>query len=168
MSGRGFAGGGGGGGGGGGRGRGGVQPSVYAVGADGMLRWVREQDNDIEAEPAAKFVPANARLAGLAVSNNVIYAATEDNCGGNPNGLYALDVSMAEDAPHPAKSVASFLTNGSGFAGDASVAVGTDGTVFGQVAQGNGSVAGRYNDTVLAMSEKTLEVKDYFTRPGLA
>jgi hypothetical protein len=158
--------GGGGGGGGGGRGRGGVQPSVYAVGADGMLRWVREQDNNIEAEPAAKFVPANARLAGLAVSNNVIYAATEDNCGGNPNGLYALDMSMAEGAPHPKKEVASFMTNGTGFAGNASVAVGADGTVFGQVAEGNGSVAGKYDDTVLALREKTLEVKDYFTPSG--
>jgi hypothetical protein len=158
--------GGGGGGGGGGRGRGGVQPSVYAVGADGTLRWVREQDNDIEAEPAAKFVPANARLAGLAVSNNTIYAATEDSCGGNPNGLYALDISMAEGAPHPKKEVASFMTNGPGFAGDASVAIGADGTVFGQVAEGNGSVAGKYDDTVLALSEKTLEVKDYFTPSG--
>jgi len=159
-------GGGGGGGGGGARVRAAVQPSGYAVGADGMLRWVREQDNNIDAEPAAKFVPANARVAGLAVSDNTIYAATEDNCGGNPNGLYAMDISAPEGGAHPTKTVASFMTNGTGFAGDASVAVDADGTVFGQVADGNGSVAGKYNDSVLALSEKTLEVKDYFTPSG--
>ena len=159
----------GGGGGGGGGGRGiprGPQPSVYAIGSDGWLRWVREQDGDIAVEPSAKFVPANSRISALAVANSVIYGATEDDCGGNPNALYAMNISLPEAGPTPLKTVASFPTNGAGFAGSAGVAIGTGGTVFGQVADGNGSTAGKYSDTVLALDGKTLAVKDYFTPAG--
>src|SRR6185312_12649870 len=129
----------------------GPQPSVYALGSDGWLRWVREQDGDTAVEPAAKFVPANSNVSGLAVANSTVYAATQNECGG-PNALYAMDISVpAEGADTPPKTVKSLPTNGTGFAGTGGVAIGADGTVFGQVADGNGSVAGKYSDTVLAM-----------------
>ncbi len=157
------------GGGGGGGARGippGPQPSVYAVGSDGWLRWVREQDGDIAVEPPAKFLPANSRVSALAVNSGVIYAATQGDCGGNPNALYAINIALGDDGKTPLKTIASLPTNGTGFAGSAGVAVGPDGTVFGQVADGNGTVAGKYSDTVLALDPKTLAVKDYFTPAG--
>src|SRR6185503_2935634 len=136
------------------------------LGGDGWLRWVREQDGDIAVEPAAKFVPANSNVSGLAVANSTVYAATQNECGG-PNALYAMDISVpAEGADTPPKTVKSLPTNGTGFAGTGGVAIGADGTVFGQVADGNGSVAGKYSDTVLAMDGQTLAVKDYFTPNG--
>ncbi len=156
----------GGGGGGGGGARGippGPQPSVYAVGSDGWLRWVREQDGDVQVEPPAKFVPANSRVSALAVDGGVIYAATQGDCGGNPNALYAINIALGPDGKTPLKTVVSLPTNGGGFAGSAGIAVGTTGTVYGQVPHGNGSVAGSYRDTVLALDAKTLAVKDYFT-----
>lgn len=160
--------GGGGGGGGGGRG---VQPSVYAVGPDGMLQWVREQDGDLTAEAAAKFIPANARVGSLAVSNNVVYTTTSHSCGGNPNALYAMDIAPAGPAGSPGpqklnKTVASFQTGGTGFAGSAGVAIGSNDVVYGQVTDGNAPVAGKLSDTVLALDGKTLAVKDYFTPAG--
>lgn len=144
----------------------GPQPSVYALGSDGWLRWVREQDGDTAVEPAAKFVPANSNVSGLAVDNSVVYAATQNDCGG-PNALYAMDIAVpAEGADTPPKTVKSLPTNGTGFAGTGGIAVGNDGTLFGQVADGSGSVAGKYSDTVLAIDGKTLAVKDYFTPNG--
>lgn len=145
----------GGGGGGGGRGGG---ADVWAVGADGSLQTLREQDGNNKATAPVKFLPANSRVSDLNIVNNVVYAATENECGGNPNALYAIDLAT------PEKKVTSFPTNGSGFAGSAGVAVGTDGsTVYGLIPEGQGSVAGKYANTVVALEAKDLSVKDYFT-----
>lgn len=149
-----------GGGGGGGGGRGGA-PYVWAVGADGKLQTLREQDGDSKATAPVKFLPANARASDLNVSNNVVYAATQYECGGSPNALYAIDLST------PDKTVVSFPTNGSGFAGSGGVAIGTDGdTVYGLIPDGQGSVAGKYSNTVVALEPKSLAMKDYFTPSG--
>ena len=147
---------------GGGRGRG-VGANVWAVSADGKLQTLREQDGDNKATPAVPFLPANARSSDLNLGNNVLYAATQYGCGGNPNALYAIDLAT------PDKTVVSFPTNGSGFAGSAGVAISTDGTtVYGLIPDGQGSVAGKYGNTVVALDPHNLEVKDYFTPPGAA
>jgi len=149
-----------GGGGGGGRGGGAF---VWAVGADGNLQTLRQQDGDNKSTAPVKFLPANSRVSDLNVVNNVVYAATENECGGNANALYAIDVST------PEKKVTSFPTNGSGFAGSAGVAVASDGsTVYGLIPDGQGSVAGKYSNTVVALDAKDLAVKDYFTPSGAA
>ena len=163
-------GGGGGGGGGGGRG-----PAVFwAVSSDGYLRTLRQQDGDAQWIPPAKFVPAGARVSGLNVNSNTIYASTVYGCGGNPNGLYAAEFTPPQLPPTPGQpvvkpaefQVARFLTNGSGFAGSGGTAISGDGTVYGQVADGRGDVAGAYDDTVLELNPKDLSVKDYFTPAG--
>ena len=159
--------GGGGVGGGGGGARGGsgpgVGPHVVAVGADGNLQFVRHQDGDNKATAPVRFLPANSRVSDLALSNNVVYAATQAECGGNPNALYAINLAV------PEKTVASFPTNGSGFAGSAGVAVATDGrAVYGLIPDGQGPVAGKYNNTVVALEPRSLAVKDYFTPSGAA
>ena len=150
--------------GGAGRGGGGGQASaVWAVGADGNLQTLRQQDGDNKATAPVKFLPANARVSDLNVGNNVVYAATQAECGGNPNALYAIDLST------PAKTVVSFPTNGSGFAGSAGVAMGNGGnTIYGLIPDGQGSVAGKYSNTVVALGAKDLSVKDYFTPSGAA
>jgi hypothetical protein len=91
-----------------------------------------------------------------------VYAATLDDCGGNPNALYAVDLSGDQN------KVVSHRTNGSGLAGSAATAIGTDGTVYVQAQDGHDDVAGALNDTVLALDPKTLAVKDYFTPEGEA
>jgi len=159
------------GGGGGGRG-----PAVFfAVSSDGYLRTLRQQDGDAKWIAPTQFVPAGSHVSGLNVDNNVIYASTNYACGGNPNGLYAALYTPPQLAPMPYEpivapasfSVVSFMTNGSGFSGPGGTAIATDGSlVYGQVAEGHGDVAGTYNDTVLALDPKTLEVRDYFTPSG--
>jgi outer membrane protein assembly factor BamB len=96
---------------------------------------------------------------GLNLYDNMLYAATLDGCAG-PNAVYAIDLATDEHA------VVKFDTNGAGAAGSAGTAIGNDGTVYVQVAEGRGEVAGQYNDTVVALTPKDLKVKDYFTPSG--
>lgn len=131
-----------------------------AVAGDGSLHAVNPSTGGDKAPPV-KFVPANSKVTGLNLNDAVIYAATQDNCGGNPNALYALDMSGEES------KLSTFETNGHGLAGTAGTAIGTDGTVYGLAPDGQGTVAGTYNDTVLAFA-KDLKVKDYFTPAGTA
>jgi hypothetical protein len=140
-----------------GRGRGGLggPGTLYAVASDGSLRTLREQDGNADATPAAKFLPANARATGLNVNNGMIYASTVNECGGNPNAIYAIKTADG--------TLASLVTGGSGASGTAGTAIGTDGVVYAQIASGHGDVAGAYNDTVVSLSPDNLTVQDYFT-----
>jgi hypothetical protein len=155
-------------------GRGGIAV-IWGVSSDGVLHTLRQQDGDASYIPTAQFAPANSKLTGLNTNRNVIYASSVDGCGGNPNGLYAAEFTPpvlprmpGEPVVKPASfTVAKFMTNGSGFSGDGGTSISTDGeTIFGQVAEGNGDLAGKYSDTVLAMDPKTLAPKDYFTPGG--
>ena len=151
-------------------------PAVFwAVSSDGYLRTLRQQDGNATWIPPTKFVPPNSDVTGLNVDGDVIYAATANNCGGNANGLYAalytppeLPTLPGKPLVSPAKfEVVSFMTSGSGFSGTGGTAIAPDDSmVYGQVAEGKGTVAGTYHDTVLALDPKTLEVKDYFAPSG--
>ena len=141
-----------------GRGRGGFgggPATLYAVGSDGNLRTLREQDGNADATPAMKFLPANARATGLNVNNGMIYAATVNECGGNPNAIYALKTADG--------TLTSLATGGSGASGAGGTAIGTDNVVYAQIASGHGDVAGTYSDTVLSLKPDDLTVQDYFT-----
>ncbi|MEO7143411.1 MAG: pyrrolo-quinoline quinone, partial [Bryobacteraceae bacterium] len=133
--------------------------AFFTVSGDGYLHALNASTGG-DLIPPVKFVPPNSNVTSLNVIENLIYATTSDGCGGSPNALYAVDLSS------DGKTATSFPTNGSGFAGAGGTAVGTDGTVYAQVAYGHGDVAGDYNDTVLALDPKGLKVKDYFTPAG--
>lgn len=135
--------------------------AFFAVGSDGYLH-ILNTSTGADLIPPIKFVPPNSRVSSLNFNENVVYAATLDGCGGNPNALYALDLA-AED-----HKVTSLTTNGSGLAGLAGTAIGTDGTVYAQIRYGRGDEAGAYHDTVVALGPKDLKVKDYFTPAGTA
>lgn len=130
---------------------------VFAVGSDGHLRFVRQSDGNTDAVPPVKFLPPNSDVSAVNVSGTRIYAATRNSCGGSPNALYAIDLGGSE------RNVITFPTNGSGASGKGGTAIGNDGTVYAQVANGKGDVAGEYHDTVLALAPEDLKVKDYFT-----
>lgn len=130
---------------------------VFAIGSDGYLRFVRQSDGNDEAIAPIKFLPANANVSSVNVNRTTVYAATVDGCGGSPNALYGIDLGSDD------KKVASFPTNGSGFSGIGGTAIGANGTVYAQVENGHGDVAGDYNNTVLALNPETLKVEDYFT-----
>ena len=110
------------GGGGGFGGPGGVRApdAVYVVSTDGMLRTLYISNGD-NAKPPVRFLPANANASGLLLVDNVMYATTSGNCGGAPNGVWAIETTA--DAPAPMH----WSTNGGGIAGNYGPALGTDG-----------------------------------------
>jgi hypothetical protein len=133
------------------------RPGAFlAVGSDGNLHVLNTATGE-DRVPAIPFVPAGANVSSLNISNETVYAATSNNCGGAPNSIYAADLSS-----EPPK-IASFLTNGAGTTGMLGTAIGKDGTVYAQISSGHGDLAGDYNDTVIALGSKTLAAKDYFT-----
>ena len=133
------------------------RPGAFlAVGSDGDLHVLNTATGE-DRVPAIPFLPAGANVSSLNISDDTVYAATSDTCGGAPNAVYAADLSS--DTP----KVASFLTNGAGPTGALGTAIGKDGTVYAQISSGHGDLAGEYNNTVVALTSKTLTVKDYFT-----
>ena len=48
-----------------------------------------------DLNPPMPFLPAGAKAIGSLSTGTMLYAATTDNCGGAPNGVYALDLSTA-------------------------------------------------------------------------
>ena len=79
-----------------------------------------------------------------------------------PNALYAIDLST------PEKNVTSFPDQRQRLRGFGGVAIGPMAAVYGLIPDGQGSVAGKYNNTVVALGAKDLTVKDYFTPSGAA
>lgn len=133
------------------------RPGAFlAVGNDGDLHVLNTSTGE-DRVPPIPFVPAGANVSSLNVSDEAVYAATSDNCGSAPNAIYAADLSSATP------KIASFATNGTGTSGRLGTAVAKDGTVYAQIASGHGELAGDYNDTVIALSSRTLTAKDYFT-----
>ena len=158
RGGRGGRGGSGGRGGGGGFGGGGRGPNaLWVVSADGMLHALYIS-NGQDAKPAVRFLPAGAHATGLMLVDNVIYAATSGNCGGAPNGIWAMDTSAATP------TVMHWSTNGGGIAGTVGPALGSEGTVYAATLDGDYSPAA-FSDSVVALDQKTFTMKDWFT-PG--
>lgn len=143
-----------GGGGGGGFGR--SSGLVYVLAGDGVLHALGFPSGKDIQKPAA-FLPANARVSDLIGVNNVVYAATSGNCGGAPNGIWAMDVSS------DAKTVTSWKTNGGSPIG--SVAFATDGTLIAAVGPGTAGTGG-YVNAIVALDPKTLQLKDWYTQPN--
>ncbi len=115
---------------------------IYALSSDGRLH-IMHLSNGADYQPPVKFLPPNANAQGLIVIDNMAYVVTEGNCGGTPNGVWALDITS--------KRVTTWKGNVMGSAGPA---FDDDGTLF--VATGNG---GQSPNSLVALDPKTLEVK---------
>ena len=150
--------------------------AYYSVSPDGYIHTMRAQDGQDQMIPPARLLPAGSNVTGLNFAGSTLYAATINSCAG-PNGLYAGTFTPPQLPPTPdlpmvkpaSWDVTSFMTNGSGFAGTGGVASDTKNEeMFGMVADGKGSVAGTYSDTVLGLEAKSLTVKDWFTPSSAA
>ena len=102
---------------------------------------------DVVMQPA-RVLPPNALASGLILVDNTLYTSTANECGGAPNGVWAIDLSS------PDKTVTSWKTGGPSVAGSAGPTLGTDGTVYAAT-----------GDSVVALEPKTLKQRDYFTQP---
>ena len=146
----------------------------HTISSDGYVRTLRAQDGQDQMIPPAKMLPANSDITApnFVQATSTLYAATINGCGGMGNGLYAGKFTPPELPPFPDQPMlkpskwefSSFMTNGSGLAGSGGVSASPKGDlIFGTVPSGKGDVAGTYNDTVLGLDGKSLEVKDWFT-----
>ncbi|MEP6714041.1 MAG: PQQ-binding-like beta-propeller repeat protein [Terriglobia bacterium] len=122
----------------------------FAVSSDGYLHIVNPSTGEDRA-PAMQFVPPNSKVSALNISDNVVYAATLDGCGGKADSMYALD--LASDA----NKVVAQPAQGGSIVGSEGSAIGQDGFVYAQARNLNGG-----NDAVFALQPKTLAVNDYF------
>jgi hypothetical protein len=163
------AGGGGGGFGGGGRGpqiangRGG-NDNVFAISSGGMIHVMNPQIGTDQIPPV-KFLNPNATVAGSVLVDNFIYAATTGNCGGNANGVYAVNLAsepgtvVSGDAKETSKTVVSWDAKGASIAGNTAPTFGTDGTIYVATGGGSSPVA----NAVVSLESKTLNQKDWFS-----
>ncbi|HVY91702.1 MAG TPA: hypothetical protein VHA14_03095 [Bryobacteraceae bacterium] len=140
------------GGGGGGGGLRGAPAIAYIVASDGMLHMVGQSQGK-ELKKPVQFLPANANVGNLIATEGMVYATTINNCGGVPDGVWAVELDNG--------AVTSWKS-GANIAGP--VAFSAGGTLY--VALGAGPAGAKYADSVVALDPKTLAVKDWFTMPG--
>lgn len=134
--------------------------SVYLVSSDGMLRRVNVANGN-EAGMAFQVFPANSRVSTLNVHDGVIYAATSHGCGGTGNGVWAIDLNNPDASAAPA--VTTLMTGGGNPLGIGGPVIGTDGVVYVQTGDGPSDPQnGKYSNSLLALTPKTLEPKGYF------
>jgi putative pyrroloquinoline-quinone-binding quinoprotein len=128
---------------------------VYVVSSDGILH-VLGLASGKDLQKPALFLPANARWSDPIAVGETMYAATSQNCGGAPNGIWAIDLA-GENKP-----VTAWTTNGGGIVG--ALAFLPDGTLIAAI--GPGAVTpGGYTNAIVAFDPKTLHVNDWFTSP---
>ena len=128
---------------------------AYVISSDGILH-VLGLASGKDLQKPAPYLPPNARWSDPIAVNDVMYAATSQNCGGAPNGIWAIDLAAAD------KPVTSWKSTGGGIIGALSFA--TDGTLLAAIGSGPNTPGG-YTNAILAFDPKTLRVKDWFTSP---
>ena len=145
--------------GGGGRGQGGPAiaggrgggDNVFAISSGGMVHVMNPQIGT-DQMPPVKFLPANAKVVGSILVDNVLYAATTGNCGGAANGVWAVD--LLSDA----KPVVTWDSQGAAIAGAVAPTFGTDSTIY----VATGSSRSPVGNAVVSLEPKTLKQKDWF------
>jgi hypothetical protein len=129
----------------------------YVISSDGVLH-VLGLASGKDLQKPAPYLPPNARWSDPIAVNDVMYTATSQNCGGAPNGIWAIDLAA------PDKPVTSWKSTGGGIIG--ALAFATDGTLLAAIGPGS-NTAGGYTNAIVAFDPKTLRVKDWFTSPAV-
>ena len=131
---------------------------AYAVSWDGRLRTLDVATGQ-EIEPPQLFVPANGKPYGLNLVNGVIYTATAQGCGGNPNNFYSFDLAT--------KKVGNWAPGSGGMWPRSGPTVGKDGTVY--AGSGDGDYYPEqqiYGQAMIGVKQnpatKALELKDWY------
>lgn len=140
---------------------GGSRP-VLVLASDGRLHRLNSANGDDFGGVPTRFLPPNSRPSMLNVADNVVYSSTNQGCGAVDNAIWAIDF-----APESAV-IKSFETHGGGVWGAGGVAIGADQTIYAQLGDGpHDPAAHKFSNTLVALAPRTLELKQYFTPPGL-
>jgi outer membrane protein assembly factor BamB len=103
--------------------------SVYGISSDGRLHRLNTSTGDDMTQPVS-VLPANARIGGLNMVDNVVYAVTSQSCNGAQDAVWAIDLNG--ESP----KTTSFELNGGGVWGLGGPVIGRDGTVYVQTGDG--------------------------------
>lgn len=117
---------------------------LYVLASDGTLHTIRTTNGQDIGNPV-KFIPANARAANLNFAGQSAYTMTSGNCGGAPDGVWAMH------ATEPGLKAMRFSP-----AANAGVSVGFDGAIYSASSDG----------TVLSLTPDTLKLSHSFTPPA--
>ncbi|MGB8537928.1 MAG: PQQ-binding-like beta-propeller repeat protein [Acidobacteriaceae bacterium] len=132
---------------------------VYAVTSDG---YIHEQimATGLDYAPPVKFLGAQKGSSfALNMNDKVVYTATGQGCRNVPNAVWSIDLNT------PDYPVNSYKTQKISLAGVSGPAIGRDGTVY--VVTGSGpAVPPVYANSVVALTEKELKAKDWYTPPS--
>ena len=131
---------------------------AYVVSWDGRLRKLDVASGE-DIEPPALFVPPNGKPYALNLVNGVIYTATAQGCGGNPNNFYAYDLAT--------KKVGNWAPGSGGMWPRTGPSVGKDGTVYAGSGDGDYLPAQQiYGQAMIGVKQnpqtKALELKDWY------
>lgn len=121
-----------------------INSAVYAVSSGGMLHFLNPHIGQ-DIQPAIKFLAPTANVTGLIQLENVLYAATADNCGGGRPGVSAIDLGSE------ARTVTRWESSTGNIVGTTGPAFGLDGTMF--------VAASR---SVVALERRSLKQRDQF------
>lgn len=133
---------------------------IYILTDDGHLH---EQILTTGADfaPAVKFLPGPTGSSnGLNIIGDSIYTTTKRGCGNAENALWSMDMSSSEYpvSSYQLKSVTPLVSMGPTLANGAAYVVTGSGT--------SDSAAGIHADSIVALSEDGLKVKDWYTPSG--
>jgi hypothetical protein len=119
--------------------------------SDGMLHAVGQAQGK-ELHKPVQFLPPNANATELVLVDQTMYTSTINNCGGVPNGVWAMNIAN----PYP------FPEWKSGASPVGEIALSSTGTLY--VAIGDGTET--YHNSIVALDPRTLTVKDWFSHAG--
>ena len=135
--------------------------AVYALSSDGLIHTLNQHSGD-DIAPAYKFIRPNALARGLAVADNIVYAATTGGCGGAPNGIWAMDLGATVAVKE--LSTVQWLSGSANIEGTTGFTFGAPGTIYAATGDGAHDPAnGEFGKSVVALDQKTLKLKVWLT-----
>ena len=132
--------------------------TVYALAGDGKLHSLNLADGEDVATPY-QFGYPNGKSYALNLWNNLIFTTTSQGCAGNPNQIWAVDIT---DASH---KVMTFNPRSGGLWGRTGAAIDSSGTAWAPTGDGRYDAADHVygNGLIGARVEGTeLKLKDWF------
>ena len=126
---------------------------IYVVPSNGTLHTLG-QVSGVDVERPIPFLPPNSRYSDLTAVGDMLYTSTSHDCGGTPNGVWAITLDAQK------KVVSSWKTNGGGPVGN--LAFTTAGRILVAIGPGRAS-SGGYANAIVALDSKTLQPADWFS-----
>lgn len=131
--------------------------TIYALDGSGALRQLNAADGREIAAPI-HYTWRDGKAYALNLFNNVLYTTTAQGCAGNPNQVWAMDLSNVEN-------VKVFNPGSGGLWGRTGAAIASDGTVFAPTGDGVYDPENQvYGNGIIGvrLEGKELKLKDYY------